>query len=370
MRPLAMYVPEPGWGSSIPIDLFTAFALTSPRSYSYSDEADMQIERYYDGNGSKRTNFETNPPHNFRSYSVSYAAPPQTNMDLVVANKFDLKKEKSTAKSWSFNDPEFQRKKRVASYKVYSVEGKVKGSFRKSFRWLKDKYSNVVYGWWQLLNVKFESKKGLDDLLENGSYMIQNVPIILKKWSPDANLSKEDLTKLIMLDSYRSSMCMECWGRGSFARALIESDATCGLKEKLVVVIPKSEGSGYRMETIWPSISDSQPNAGKHKDIKDDGFQNVKHKTSKGGDWEIQGKSQGSGFTHSLPKRQMPKYAYQKKTTSTPVSNLYSALKEDNEKPKDRLMIHERRWRLLPRRLSERLAFERVGKQQTLLQEA
>ncbi|GJY79054.1 putative reverse transcriptase domain-containing protein [Tanacetum coccineum] len=29
MRPLAMYVPEPGWGSSIPIDLFTAFALTS-----------------------------------------------------------------------------------------------------------------------------------------------------------------------------------------------------------------------------------------------------------------------------------------------------------------------------------------------------
>ncbi|GJV85412.1 DUF3511 domain protein [Tanacetum coccineum] len=119
-----------------------------PRSYSYSDEGDMQIERYYGGNGSKRTTFENNPPHNFRSYSVSYGAPPQTNMDLVVANKFDFKKEKSTAKSWSFNDPEFQRKKRVASYKVYSVEGKVKGSFRKSFRWLKDKYSNVVYGWW------------------------------------------------------------------------------------------------------------------------------------------------------------------------------------------------------------------------------
>ncbi|GKC12400.1 hypothetical protein Tco_1009182 [Tanacetum coccineum] len=29
MRPLAMYVPEPGRGSSVPIDLFTAFALTS-----------------------------------------------------------------------------------------------------------------------------------------------------------------------------------------------------------------------------------------------------------------------------------------------------------------------------------------------------
>ncbi|KAK4388731.1 hypothetical protein Sango_2210100 [Sesamum angolense] len=69
------------------------------------------------------------------------AAPPQK-----------LKKGKSTngsiSKSWSFNDPEFQRKRRVASYKVYSVEGRVKGSFRKSFRWLKDKYTQVVYGWW------------------------------------------------------------------------------------------------------------------------------------------------------------------------------------------------------------------------------
>ncbi|XP_071740570.1 uncharacterized protein [Rutidosis leptorrhynchoides] len=121
------------------------------RSYRYSDEGDMQIERYYGGVEPKISNFDNNPPYNFRSYSVSYGQPPQTNMDLVVAGtykNFDFKKEKSTKKSWSFNDPEFQRKKRVASYKVYSVEGKVKGSFRKSFRWLKDKYTNVVYGWW------------------------------------------------------------------------------------------------------------------------------------------------------------------------------------------------------------------------------
>ncbi|GFP91391.1 hypothetical protein PHJA_001283100 [Phtheirospermum japonicum] len=54
----------------------------------------------------------------------------------------------SSSKSWSFSDPELQRKKRIASYKVYSAEGKVKGSFTKSFRWLKDKYTKVVYGWW------------------------------------------------------------------------------------------------------------------------------------------------------------------------------------------------------------------------------
>ncbi|KAI3774167.1 hypothetical protein L1987_48711 [Smallanthus sonchifolius] len=91
------------------------------RSYRYSDEGDTHIERYYGEIGPKGSNFIK-------------------KMDLVVAGTatdLNFKKGKSTAKSWSFNDPEFQRKKRVASYKVYSVEEKVKGSFRKSFSWLK-----------------------------------------------------------------------------------------------------------------------------------------------------------------------------------------------------------------------------------------
>ncbi|XP_020105609.1 uncharacterized protein LOC109722134 [Ananas comosus] len=49
---------------------------------------------------------------------------------------------------WVFGDPEFQRKKRVASYKAYSAEGKLKRSFGRSFRWLKDRYNDAVYGWW------------------------------------------------------------------------------------------------------------------------------------------------------------------------------------------------------------------------------
>lgn len=66
-------------------------------------------------------------------------------------NGLKLKKGKSVngtmTKMMSFGgDAEFQRKKRVAGYKVYSVEGKLKGSFRKSFRWIKDKCINVVYG--------------------------------------------------------------------------------------------------------------------------------------------------------------------------------------------------------------------------------
>lgn len=45
------------------------------------------------------------------------------------------------------NDAEMKRKKRVASYKVLAVEGKMKSSVRSSFKWLKTKYTEIRYGW-------------------------------------------------------------------------------------------------------------------------------------------------------------------------------------------------------------------------------
>ncbi|KAI3468106.1 hypothetical protein Pfo_024769 [Paulownia fortunei] len=106
------------------------------RSKSYSD-GKMQIEPYFGPPSTTR-------PNDFRSYSVSYtssssssyyhAAPPPPPPQKLKKGKST---NGSTSKSWGFNDPEFQRKRRVASYKVYS-----------SFRWLKDRYTQVVYGWW------------------------------------------------------------------------------------------------------------------------------------------------------------------------------------------------------------------------------
>ncbi|KAK9102531.1 hypothetical protein Sjap_019785 [Stephania japonica] len=109
-----------------------------------------QIQAYY---GPK------NGSNNFRSYSTSYATssssvPHQTHYPNTITNNnkdLKVKREKegssSSSKIWNFGDPEFQRRKRVASYKMYGVEGKMKGSFRRSFRWLKDRYTRVVYGW-------------------------------------------------------------------------------------------------------------------------------------------------------------------------------------------------------------------------------
>ncbi|KAG2406541.1 hypothetical protein LR48_Vigan03g280200 [Vigna angularis] len=49
-------------------------------------------------------------------------------------------------KPWRFSDPEAKRKKRVAKYKVYGVEGKVKATVKKGLRWIKNKCSQIAHG--------------------------------------------------------------------------------------------------------------------------------------------------------------------------------------------------------------------------------
>ncbi|XP_004510407.1 uncharacterized protein [Cicer arietinum] len=104
------------------------------RSKSCRDES-LQIESYTDGRVAPTS------MQDLRCYSTNYA--------YEVSNK-EMKIEKGertfgkTSKNWSFiNDPELQRKKRVAGYKVYDVEGKMKGTFKKSFRWIKN-----TCRWW------------------------------------------------------------------------------------------------------------------------------------------------------------------------------------------------------------------------------
>ncbi|GKA30169.1 retrotransposon protein, putative, ty1-copia subclass [Tanacetum coccineum] len=93
-----------------------------------------------------------------------------------------------------------------------------------------------------LFSFQFSSMDGLNAMLENGPWFIRNHPLILKKWNPDVNLLKEDVSNvpvwvklygvsvmafsedgfsaiatkistLLMLDSYTSDMCLQSWGR-------------------------------------------------------------------------------------------------------------------------------------------------------------
>ncbi|KAL0437668.1 UNVERIFIED_CONTAM: hypothetical protein Sradi_0474700 [Sesamum radiatum] len=51
-------------------------------------------------------------------------------------------------KPWGFSiDPEMKRRKRIARYKVYSVEGRAKASIRNGLRWFKNKCSELIHGY-------------------------------------------------------------------------------------------------------------------------------------------------------------------------------------------------------------------------------
>ncbi|GJZ40399.1 cytokinin dehydrogenase 3-like protein [Tanacetum coccineum] len=60
----------------------------------------------------------------------------------------------------------------------------------------------------------------------------------------------------IMLDSYTSDMCMQSWGRSSYARVMIELRADLELKDNIVVAIPRIQEEGHytcnvRVEYEW-----------------------------------------------------------------------------------------------------------------------
>nr|GEU84406.1 zinc knuckle CX2CX4HX4C [Tanacetum cinerariifolium] len=80
---------------------------------------------------------------------------------------------------------------------------------------------------------KFDSRAGLEAVLEGGPWLIHKSPIILKKWSMDTrgwySLIATFIGKPVTLDSYTSSMCNESWGRSSFACFLIEVNSKANL---------------------------------------------------------------------------------------------------------------------------------------------
>ncbi|GJZ51712.1 retrovirus-related pol polyprotein from transposon TNT 1-94 [Tanacetum coccineum] len=93
---------------------------------------------------------------------------------------------------------------------------------------------------------KFASKSGIDQVLEKGPWMIRKSHIILNKWSPSMSLKKCEVTKVPVWVKF--SMCVESWGRISFARALIEISAHSILKKEVTIAISDDEGDGYTKE--------------------------------------------------------------------------------------------------------------------------
>ncbi|GKE44634.1 zinc knuckle CX2CX4HX4C containing protein, partial [Tanacetum coccineum] len=150
---------------------------------------------------------------------------------------------------------------------------------RKIVKTVSSRLANTLYGYFiGFFFFQFKTPKGLEDVLENGPWMIRKSPIILKKWNMNTRLCKDELARIlvwvkihdvpiqaftedglsiiaskigkpIMLDSYTSSMCIKSWGRSSFARCLIEINAEDVLLDSLTIGIP-CEDDGFSIETI------------------------------------------------------------------------------------------------------------------------
>ncbi|GKF10851.1 zinc knuckle CX2CX4HX4C containing protein, partial [Tanacetum coccineum] len=129
---------------------------------------------------------------------------------------------------------------------------------------------------------------------------LYNVPIVAYS-EIGLSLITTQLGKPIMLDRYTSNMCVNSWGRNSYARALIEVSAKTTLLDSIIVAIPFPNGKGHSMETIeieyeWQPPRCETCNIFNHNDNQcpkkekvpvqnekdNDGFMEVKCKGGKG----------------------------------------------------------------------------------------
>ncbi|GJX89003.1 zinc knuckle CX2CX4HX4C containing protein [Tanacetum coccineum] len=168
------------------------------------------------------------------------------------------------------------------------------------------------------LSFQFATRGGIKKVLENGPWIIRCVPLILNIWDHNTSLKKDDITlapvwvklhnvpivaysetglslittqlgRPIMLDSYTCNMCLNPWGRNTYARALIEVSAAKTLLDSLVVAIPLPNGKGHTLENIEIEVDVTKPVVTNKPSTKpstsvddEDGFIEVKNRKKKG----------------------------------------------------------------------------------------
>ncbi|XP_035840395.1 uncharacterized protein LOC118487563 [Helianthus annuus] len=220
----------------------------------------------------------------------------------------------------------------------------------------------------------------MNQMLEDGPWLIRNVPIILKEWSASVKMEKEDIRvvpvwvkmhdvplaaftedglSLVaskigvpkMLDLYTATMCAESWGRSSYARALLEVQAETDLKRSVTVAIPSLDGGGHsKVEVIdydWEPLRCSSCCVFGHEDSscpknpqvvssgdsgkKSDDFQVVGAKKKKATNQGIHMKNQKPKLVYRPVVNPKPNSSLRKLTNNqVATSNPFDILKDDD----------------------------------------
>ncbi|XP_021996129.1 uncharacterized protein LOC110893325 [Helianthus annuus] len=127
---------------------------------------------------------------------------------------------------------------------------------------------------------KFNDEVGLSNALKDGPWIVRSQPLFLDVWTPTTKLEKKEVKKVQvwvkihevplaaytedglsliattigepkMLDTFTTSMCIDAWGRSSYARALIEISAENEFREEITMAIPEPDGEGFTKETMY-----------------------------------------------------------------------------------------------------------------------
>ncbi|GKB49326.1 zinc knuckle CX2CX4HX4C containing protein [Tanacetum coccineum] len=119
-------------------------------------------------------------------------------------------------------------------------------------KWAKHGLKRIMMNYKGFFFFKFNSRAGLEAVLEGGPWLIRKSLIIhIQVFEEDGiSLIYTFIGKLVILDSYTSSMCNESWVRSSFTRCRIEVNSEADLLDIITISIPSLSGDGFTKETI------------------------------------------------------------------------------------------------------------------------
>ncbi|GJY56041.1 hypothetical protein Tco_0455156 [Tanacetum coccineum] len=130
---------------------------------------------------------------------------------------------------------------------------------------------------------KFESITGLEQVLEQGPWLIKNTLIILNKWTPNLVLSKDQVTRVpVWVKMHKVPIVAFSDGRIGFARALIEVSVENELKEEYEWKPPlcnECHVFGHVSEKYPKRVPEIPKTV---EEIHDDGFIPIVNKKNKG----------------------------------------------------------------------------------------
>ncbi|GJY90840.1 RNA-directed DNA polymerase, eukaryota [Tanacetum coccineum] len=100
----------------------------------------------------------------------------------------------------------------------------------------------------------FGSKEGMEAILETYTWLIRNVSLILKQWTPDANIIKEVVCDIPVWVKFHDVPIIAFIEDGlsvvTTKLAMIELEADVDLRDTIVVVVPTFSGEGFTTSTI------------------------------------------------------------------------------------------------------------------------